>query len=63
MLEPVVIDKFTYKVMKYLYRHEGLTVKHITCKFGIAGFQSLIHIAGSHLACVQDNNKYYYAGS
>ena len=60
MSNPVVVDKRTYKVMKYLYRHEGTSLDFIRKKFGIEGFRSSIHLVGSHLACVSEDNNYSY---
>ena len=60
MSEPIVIDKYTYKIMKYLYRHEGVSTEVILKKYGSKGFVSVVHLVGSKLACVRYDEQYSY---
>lgn len=55
MQDPVVIDKKTYKVMRYIYRHHEISLNKIGEKFGEDGIASALYLCPKHLAAYRDN--------
>lgn len=56
MQEPVVIDKGTYKVLKYLYRHKEIALSKIREKYGEDGMIAAMYLCPKQFAAYRDES-------
>lgn len=47
---PVIIDKSTYKIMRYMYKHQNVTLSKIRKKFGTDGISHALFLCPAHYA-------------
>lgn len=61
MSSPIVIDRKTYKVMRYLYFHDDVSIAKIKKKYKTKGFMSLVYLSGSpYIAHSKESGKFTY---
>lgn len=59
MQDPFVIDKATYKIMKYIYRHHEVTLGKIREKFGDEGLAIATYLCPEKFAVYRTENKQF----
>lgn len=56
---PIIIDKHTYRIMRYVYRHHEVKLHKIRKKFGRDGIVCLSMLVSAHYALYKDPDGTY----
>ena len=54
---PFVIDKETYKIMRYLYRQKVVSSQKLIKKFGFDGYTTVAWLCSEHYAAYKEGNS------